>query len=639
MFLGSNNACYRIGFSGLRSPTEDIHLEKAQISLGKIIGGALTFARGNREKALHNPANKEAYFKNLEKMMNSYVVLYDTRSRRAWLVYAIQALLHSVQAYLRTTAPAGSVPDLTIAGDLPPNSIDASTALRLLQDHGNMRIDVGQSGAHTRREDPSISKDEDTCRLRDVVVDRLEKLELMLSHVSDTRSATSVGIRIRLSPRRNLVGYDFMQVVEESIHADPRIAELHADGEGWGVFVRWIGAPVLFGKDFGSLLEPTQGRGHDPCTHCHWNCDVPEGRDILSVSTAVLEHLVERRGEKLGKSWRLVDDFYLDMPEGVLSDCQPSSRGRSHESRIRKIMTKRRHTDDLDQVPKSARRLFDGFRHPSERGQDERGQDDSIRLLAATQKPLAGVLIGTPRNVLRKGNSKHSVTDGWGYRSSQGSLAQTPETPGTPGTQQQVQPSKHNGSVIPCSTEAQATGSGLASSTTDESDHPPPLSNPSSRTGGESENDPNESSAGAGGETVAAVVDGTPLATTSIMPSEGPQATTPSGSTTDEGESASAPSSGRGADGGHETASQGRDPPQHPGRAQRVLIVHQRVRRRPVRAPVPRSGKRSTVRREDDGAKTLLDARGRMMLAIVGLAFLVFLLLVLLLLVWFRAPS
>lgn len=407
------------------------------------MGGSATFSLGNREKPLHNPAKGDVYFKSLDKIMNNYVVLYDVQSKQAWLVHAIQALLHLTQAYLRTIQLDGGTPILTISGEHPPENVDADTALQLLRDHGNMRTEVGQSGEHTKRDDPTAGKDDDMYHLRDIVVDRLEKLEQIIGHISDRRSQTSVGYRIRISPVKQLVGYDFMQIVEENTHVDPMVTTLESDGRGWVEFVRWIDAPVLFGRDFGDLLRPTPKARSSLCSYCHWNCDAPQSREILSVSISVLEHLVQRRGEKLEKSWRLVEDFHLDIPDHVFSDCRPGSHGKSHESRIRKL-TKR------------------GHKQKEARASHLQGAENQVH--DGLNRPLAGILIGTPHKTLRKDPPKGLATTISFYRGSREYLA--PDT-----TNRDQQPLRQTPS-LPDSTQTWTLSSSMSNKVSNGSTNP-----------------------------------------------------------------------------------------------------------------------------------------------------------------------
>lgn len=390
MNIGSNTADYIIKWSSLCSPREDYHVEKAQLSVSKIGGGALTFSRGNREKPLHNPAKSEIYTRSLEKIMDNYVILYDVESRRAWLIHAIQALLHLIQTYLRTNRLENGDPVLRLAGDVPPENIDAKTALELLMDRDNMRLDVSRSTERARPGDSRTTADDEIYCLRDVVKDRLEKLEQMIAYISDRRSETSVGFRIRTSLAEQLVGYDFMQVAGGGTHASPLVTKLRHEGRGWRDFVGWIDAPVLFGKDFGELLKPTQSSERGTCTDCHWNCDVPIGRELLCVSMSVLEQLVQQRGEKMGTTWRLIEDFHIDIPDRIFSECQIDSVHGCHNSRVREFTKKpHRHSMLRSVSATSFRKASKATPGPQSGERNEREQTEE-----ALDRPLAAILIG-----------------------------------------------------------------------------------------------------------------------------------------------------------------------------------------------------------------------------------------------------
>jgi hypothetical protein len=179
-------------------------------------------------------------------------------------------------------------------------------------------------------------------------------LEQIFDHQTDERSERSAGSRIRISPWKQLEGFDFMDVATKSSTIWPRAATLHSDGEGWVELTWVIYAITFFGKGFGELLELVCSGAPNHCPKCYWNSEVPAQRDVLAVSNSELEQIVERRGSKSRTSWRLVDDIYLDFTPELFSDCSRNNLRTCHQLRIQRI--RQRTINDHDKRPEERKK-------------------------------------------------------------------------------------------------------------------------------------------------------------------------------------------------------------------------------------------------------------------------------------------
>jgi hypothetical protein len=87
-------------------------MDKASLSVGKIVTGGVTFARGNKDSCLLLDA-PAPYSEKMDSASTWHVVLYDIEDRRAWLVDGANALLHLTRARLSQKRFARSMkPDL-----------------------------------------------------------------------------------------------------------------------------------------------------------------------------------------------------------------------------------------------------------------------------------------------------------------------------------------------------------------------------------------------------------------------------------------------------------------------------------------------------------------------------------------------
>ncbi|KAK8000858.1 hypothetical protein PG991_013080 [Apiospora marii] len=224
--------------------------------------------------------------------------------------------------------PEDPVPELRVQGNQVPGNTDSMVAYNILSDRENKRIRL-----HEKNDQTSTYY----C-LSDLVTDLLYALEQILDHQADKRDK-SVGYRIKKSPDKSLEGYDFMDIATKDYPVNTRATTLRRGGLEWSRFVRAVDAPVLFGKDFGDMLEPVCDNISDRCTVCFWNCACPTGFETLAVPISELDALARKRGEKLGSSW-LIEGFHLDIPHCLFRRCSMETCEKQNQPRIRRLHRK-----------------------------------------------------------------------------------------------------------------------------------------------------------------------------------------------------------------------------------------------------------------------------------------------------------
>ena len=124
--------------------------------------------------------------------------------------------------------------------------------------------------------------------------DKVEQTYHMLEEIIDHQAAATEedGLRLKFK-RRQLEGFEFMDIAEDRDPLYPHVHSLHHSSKGWLDFVGAIHATTLFGNGFGELIKPTVSKEFCPS----W-MEVPKGRDYLVVSVSIMEELLRRRGDK-----------------------------------------------------------------------------------------------------------------------------------------------------------------------------------------------------------------------------------------------------------------------------------------------------------------------------------------------------
>lgn len=285
----------------------------------------------------------------LKWISKKFAVLYDHRDRRAWLLNGASALLHLVRASLRHDKN-DPFKDLFLFDESSVEEpsdpfVGKYAAIRFLTNKVNTSLPIYAKPTESKEEQTTtdagartkiFSSTRRNYSLKDRIEDIYEILEQIVSHQADIFSQDGVGFRIKYTLRRQLEGFDFMDVATDEDPLWPRVTTINARGRGWMDFTRALHAITLFGTGFGELLRPTQAL--DNCFVCLTNVGVPKGEDYLAVCTSDLQELIEKRGSRNTSPWRLVDEIYWHTPDKAFEQCQcKKSSSRKHD-RIQVIL-------------------------------------------------------------------------------------------------------------------------------------------------------------------------------------------------------------------------------------------------------------------------------------------------------------
>jgi hypothetical protein len=226
----------------------------------------------------------------MEWLAEKHVILHDTRDRRAWLVDGQSALLHLTRASFSADSRRFPNQNYFKILDSLNKSEDGYTgrasSAEVLTKQENLDLVV-----RSKKDTADQTKGENEYRFRDRVKELFSFLEQMIDHQEDMKDGEGIGFMIMQSPRKLLMGLDFIDIARRSDPCKAKSAELNDAGEAWVDFTRAIHAVTLFGEGLGDLLRPVIDGELNSCVRCHWNSCSPNGHDILAVSMADLEYL------------------------------------------------------------------------------------------------------------------------------------------------------------------------------------------------------------------------------------------------------------------------------------------------------------------------------------------------------------
>lgn len=275
-------------------------------------------------------------------LASRYFVLYDVDDRCAWLVDGVSALLHLLRASIKHLQNHRLLRQLfCFNGDefeepkQPYTGSDAAFEVLSNMNNRTLPLYSGPQESWRERTFKHGTKAEDVLKQKTSMVcveDRVERLcdvlGQIVAHHDDVSTEAGVGFRLKLTPRRQLEGFDFMDLAAGEGTLWPKTATLHAAGAGWVDFTRAIHAITLFGTGFGDLFQP-EG---DPCGRCLSNEPLPKEKDYLAATIPEIQEILKKKGSTRANPWRLVDKIYWHNPDKLFEPCQcTDSPGAQHD--------------------------------------------------------------------------------------------------------------------------------------------------------------------------------------------------------------------------------------------------------------------------------------------------------------------
>jgi hypothetical protein len=135
-------------------------------------------------------------------------------------------------------------------------------------------------------------------------------LEQMIDHQAD--------LPARTAPNEVLEGYEFMDIVEPAGPIRPKKHRIQGMKDGWATFVKAIDAVVIFGQDFGELV---QAASVSTASCPRWRT-MPHGEQLLAAPLARLQYIAARKGGNLkAEPLKLTHDTYWYQPVESFDVC------------------------------------------------------------------------------------------------------------------------------------------------------------------------------------------------------------------------------------------------------------------------------------------------------------------------------
>ncbi|PTU23705.1 hypothetical protein P175DRAFT_0519743 [Aspergillus ochraceoroseus IBT 24754] len=317
-YIGSSKAKYTIEWSGLLGPSAGGDFENVVIMRGKLLQRGPAAVYGNQDKSPY--FGSDDYLDKLKWISRKFVVLYDVRDRRSWLVDGASALLHLLRASLNHDVTDDDFRDRLLfkwdqLQEVQGSCNSAKSAALAFLKHDinkNIRLYSKTDGQASR----AISKKEqEFVRLKDRVEDLFHLMEQVIAHQESISAEKEMGLRVKTID--TLEGFDFMDMATNEDLFSPHRVDIQLECRALIDFTCSIHAITLFGDGFGEIIQPTY-----PQNVCQAWATVPKGLDFLAVCVSDIQEILKKKGSSKTRPWRIVNKLIWHTPEKTFEACQ-----------------------------------------------------------------------------------------------------------------------------------------------------------------------------------------------------------------------------------------------------------------------------------------------------------------------------
>ena len=290
-------------------------LDKATVSGGYFVNIGISARRGQHHTPVKGPESSD-YLLTLRRIKRYNVVLYDTCSKRAWLVDGASAVLHITCTQLHSTE---FISDLNLLGTgLARYASNDKSSFDVLRDMKIRRSIIRRETYDGDNSEGASNGDDNVWRFEDLVALNCNYLLKIQEHQNHPPS----GIDVRFTDRDRLEGWSFCDVVEQQDLMEPRMVYLQPSGRGWSDYTRRVRAITLMGRGFGDLITPASNS--EVCSS--WKV-VPQGRDYLVTTIEILRANMRFHGGTGEFPTYIADGIRWHSAEPPFEQCQcPSTR-------------------------------------------------------------------------------------------------------------------------------------------------------------------------------------------------------------------------------------------------------------------------------------------------------------------------
>ncbi|KAK0507586.1 hypothetical protein JMJ35_010109 [Cladonia borealis] len=347
-FLGREGVNYEgIDWSEAKEAGRSTRLSGGGLGFQSNLIGQLNFALGAKDGRLLLSQNGP-----LEKIVDlaekTPVALYDHHDKRAWLVPALEVILHVIHTRANLNLYKLDKSKTQISYSDETAKISDQAARRAVMASKDQQLYEGTSPG------------EKAYYVRDATLDIWSLLERMMER--DAVITSAPGVAVRGTMRDKLYGWEFRALVEDKNSFRQKEQVLEKSNGGWVDLVDDTDTIVLFGNGFGEVIKPVR----DSVNLCSVWKVLPKGRDYLAVGCPMLETLYNEAGSHKTRSYLTSRHLQWHRGSTLFERCEEISGCACH--RLQQLVydswTTFRRVKPPDELPEDGCVIFGRVNHP-----------------------------------------------------------------------------------------------------------------------------------------------------------------------------------------------------------------------------------------------------------------------------------
>ena len=314
--LGTRGAAYDgIDWSPACEAKRSARFSGANLGFQTIITGQLNFILGAKDGRLHF-SQKGPFQRIVQCAEKTPVVLYDLKDRRAWLVPALDVILHIVHTR-HHSAPYTTKEEKVELTPVNPKRGRGAAAEAVAANEMRKLYE----------RDVAAEKD---YYYKDAILDIWSQMERLME--KDDSIEAGPGLALHGTMQSKCHGWEYMSLVNEKNYRRKEATIAKSSG-GWVDLVNDIDALVLFATGFGDVIRPVSGLER-LCPQ--WRI-LPKSKDYLAAGVPIMELLYSEAGSRLSRKHLSTTHLQWHRRSTLFEQCEYTGPGRCECDRTQQI--------------------------------------------------------------------------------------------------------------------------------------------------------------------------------------------------------------------------------------------------------------------------------------------------------------
>jgi hypothetical protein len=273
------------------------------VTFSKVVGLSLNFQIGRKQTSQSTRPIKD-YRDILRDLRDRSIILYDTATRRGWLIDAeratLQIMLHRSKARKNYVAPD--------VGFEIANPAQAASAQSAMESNQQVKLREGWDAAEGKKIDIWFSTS----------VKEIWEILNALAYKTQSEYKRCFPLADLNLGNKGIVGFEYMGLIESSaeLEQQPMKVKLDSDCGAWPDLANDLGAVILLAKNFQEVLLPL-----DEVSLCQKFRRLPSNKSYLAIEAATIRKLIKKSNTLSSQKRLTATNMEWIVSENVFTPC------------------------------------------------------------------------------------------------------------------------------------------------------------------------------------------------------------------------------------------------------------------------------------------------------------------------------